>query len=78
MLVGNQNRSSRLDHAVQLTDGFEKYSFALNKLGKTILKRDSDNLRSFRWIDEEGVRVLSREIYKANENLSGKLQHLLN
>jgi len=77
LVVGYQNRSSILTRSIQLTKGFETYSFTLNELGQSILKRNSDTLRGFRWIDEEAVRVLAREIYKLNEELGDKLQHLL-
>jgi len=77
LIVGDHRRSALLTHAIRLTERFETFSFTLNELGRSILKRNSDTLRGFRWINEEGVRRLAREIGKDNAELTDKLQHLL-
>lgn len=76
IIVGDQKRSALLTHVIQLTEGYERPSFRLNELGRSILKRDSDTLRGFRWVGEEAVRLLAREISKTNTELTDKLRHL--
>lgn len=70
LIVGDPKHSALLPHAVRLTEGFEAYSFRLNDLGQAILKRISDTLRGFRWIDEDAVKVLAREICRLDNELA--------
>jgi len=77
LIIGDPQRSAILTKAIQLTKGFETFSFSLNDIGQTILKRNKDTLRGFRWIDEDLVKLLAREINRANVELSDKLKHLL-
>ncbi|MEM3759594.1 MAG: hypothetical protein QXZ02_00620 [Candidatus Bathyarchaeia archaeon] len=77
LIVGDPKRSALLTKAVQLTKSFETFSFALNDIGQAILKRNRDTLRGFRWIDADSVKLLAREIYRTNVQLSNKLEHLL-
>lgn len=77
LVVGDPKRSALTTHAIKLTEGFETFGFALNELGQSILRRKSDTLRGFRWIDEKSVGVLAKEIYKVNTELADKLKHLL-
>lgn len=73
LIVGDQERSGLLTHAIRLTEGFETFSFTLNELGRSILKRTSDTLRGFRWIDEKAVSALAREICKDDTELINRL-----
>lgn len=77
LIIGDPQRSALLSKAIQLTKGFETFSFALNDIGQTILKRNKDTLRGFRWIDEGSVKLLARTIHKVNIELGDKLEHLL-
>lgn len=70
VLAGDAERSARLEHAVRLTEGFERFSFKLNQLGQKILNRNMDTLRGLRWIDENAWRLLAEEITKTNPELS--------
>nr|MDO8099648.1 hypothetical protein [Candidatus Njordarchaeota archaeon] len=74
MVAGDPERSALLTHATQLTERFERFSFRLNKLGQTILKRSMDTLRGLRWIDENAGRLLAEEIAKTNPNLTFDLR----
>jgi len=70
VVAGDPERSALLDHAVQLTEGFEKFSFKLNQLGRTILKREMDTLRGARWIDARACNILSEQVMNANPDLT--------
>lgn len=76
LIRGNPKQSALLTRAVQLTSHFERYEFTLNKLGQSILRKASDPMRGTRWIDENAVDLLVREIAETNYELRGKLQHL--
>ena len=74
VLAGEQEGSALLTRAVQLTQGFERVSFKLNQLGRTILGRDTDTLRGVRWIDENAGKLLAEAIAKTNSDLEFNLQ----
>jgi len=70
VVAGDSERSALLTHAVRLTEHFERFSFKLNQLGQTILKRNLDTLRGVRWLDEDVGRLLAEAIAKTNPNLT--------
>jgi len=72
--AGDPERSALLTHAVQLTEGFERFSFGLNQLGQKILNRNMDTLRGMRWIDVNAGRLLAEAIAKTNPDLPFDLQ----
>jgi len=75
LIIGDATSSSRLFHAVPLTNGFKEYGYTLNELGRAILKRTSDSVRGARWIDEDSVKLLAGEIAKFNCELTEKFPH---
>jgi len=76
LIKGNPQKSAILNKAVQLTNGFESFSFALNNLGQTILNRKNDTLRGFRWINEYSVKLLIEVMNQSNSELLDKLPFL--
>ena len=77
LIKGDPERSALLTRAVQLTSCFERYEFKLNRLGRSILRKESDPMRGVRRIDENTVNLLVREVTQSNNELEDKLQHLL-
>jgi len=77
IIKGEPKASALLSRAVRLTDGYEKYTFKLNELGREILKKETDILRGARRIDEEAVERLVEEISKHNKELEGKLKEIV-
>jgi hypothetical protein len=74
LVKGKPDSSVLLDKAVKLTNGFEQTSFRLNSLGQTILGREKDTLRGFRWIDEKSVGILAKEIVEQNPEMRSKMR----
>jgi hypothetical protein len=72
LVKGDPNRSALLKRAVKLTERQEGYGFVLNELGRTLLSRSSDSLRGARWIDENAVRLLFKEVERLNPELASK------
>jgi len=73
LIKGDPDHSALLKHAIRLTERYDKFGFALNKLGQTILARTFDSLRGTRWIDESAVKLLTKEITKLNPEVTNKL-----
>jgi hypothetical protein len=74
LVKGKPDSYVLLDKAVKLTNGFEQTSFRLNSLGQTILGREKDTLRGFRWIDEKSVGILAKEIVEQNPEMRSKMR----
>jgi len=77
VIKGDPDRSALLTHAIQLTDGFERYGYKLNELGQFILRKTTDSLRGARWIDQNAIRQLAKKIAESNPEIGNKLQHMI-
>ena len=73
VVAGEPEGSALLARAVRLTEGYERFSFRLNQLGRSILGRDMDTLRGARWIDEKAGKLLAEAIAKTNPDLRADL-----
>jgi hypothetical protein len=66
LVTGQKDQSCLLQKAVRLTEKYEQGTFLLNPLGREIFGHDTDTLRGVRWIEDNLVRLLLREIEKTN------------
>jgi len=73
VISGKPEHSALLDHAIRLTEHFRKSTYTLTEIGQLLRKRETDNFRGSRWIDEHSMKILKEEISKNDPILATRL-----
>ena len=78
LVVGDPKKSALLIRAIRLTKRWAKYTYILNNFGRTILQRKKDNIRGFRWVnDERLIKMIFKKIHLPNPELINKMKDYL-